>query len=256
MPNGGSLIITDLSISKNVNGSAVLTASYDTNNYYLLGLSGSRNGYKFAGVSSAANGGTKLWNASGTCLRDSTYWDSNNKWKYPGNVTLYAQWTPITWTVNYDANGGSGTMANSNHMFNSGSRLRKNTFTRTGWTFAGWTLSRVRNGKTEWLYGTSDGKWRSAESWYELGKNPAGTVIYKTYEDGQLLQMNTYVDSDIQTAHAQWTYNPIQVKIPQTIIGSEKGASQFRIKCDDLKAGNTKYQFQTAFCISSQARLT
>lgn len=247
MPNGGSLIITDLSISKNVNGSAVLTASYDTNNYYLLGLSGSRNGYKFAGVSSAANGGTKLWNASGTCLRDGTYWDSNNKWKYPGNVTLYAQWTPITWTVNYDANGGSGTMANSNHMFNSGSRLRKNTFTRTGWTFAGWTLSRVRNGKTEWLYGTSDGKWRSAESWYELGKNPAGTVIYKTYEDGQLLQMNTYVDGDIQTAHAQWTYNPIQVKIPQTIIGSEKGASQFRIKCDDLKAGNIKVTVPNRF---------
>lgn len=254
MPNGGSLIITDLSISKNANGSAVFTASYDTNNYYLLGLSGSRNGYKFAGVSSAANGGTKLWNASGTCLRDGTYWDSNNKWKYPGNVTLYAQWTPITWTVKYDPNGGSGTMTDSNHIFNSGSRLRKNTFTRTGWTFAGWSLSRVRNGKIEWLYGTSDGGWRSAESWYELGKNPSGTVIYKTYEDGQLSQMNTYVDGDVQTAHAQWIYNPIQVKIPQTIIGSEKGTSQFRISCDGIKAGNIKVTIPNSFLYKQAGR--
>ena len=59
--------------------------------------------------------------------------------------------------------------------------------------------------------------------------------------------MNTYVDGDIQTAHAQWTYNPIQVKIPQTIIGSEKGASQFRIKCDDLKAGNIKVTVPNRF---------
>lgn len=38
--------------------------------------------------------------------------------------------------------------------------------------------------------------------------------------------------------YAQWSYNPISVKVPQTVIGSEKGMSQFRVSCDNIKSGN------------------
>lgn len=65
-------------------------------------------------------------------------------------------------------------------------------------------LSRVVNGKTQWAYGNSDGDWIDATSWYEHGKNPSGTRLYKTYEDEQICQRATYINGDVQTAHAQW----------------------------------------------------
>lgn len=55
----------------------------------------SRTGYTFNGWYNASSGGTKVGNAG------ASYTPS-------GNVTLYAQWTIKTYTVSYNANGGSG----------------------------------------------------------------------------------------------------------------------------------------------------
>lgn len=44
--------------------------------------------------------------------------------------------------------------------------------------------------------------------------------------------------ADPVNLYAQWSYNPISVKVPQTVIGSEKGMSQFRVSCDNIKSGN------------------
>ena len=55
-----------------------------------------------------------------------------------GNVTLYAKWTPNHYTVSYEANGGSGSMADTACTYGDEKALRDNTFTRTGYTFAGW----------------------------------------------------------------------------------------------------------------------
>lgn len=54
-----------------------------------------RDGYNFNGWYTAASGGTKVGNAG------ASYTPS-------GNITLYAQWTIKTYTVSYNANGGSG----------------------------------------------------------------------------------------------------------------------------------------------------
>ncbi|MCL1891095.1 MAG: S8 family serine peptidase [Coriobacteriia bacterium] len=67
-------------------------------------------------------------------------------------ITLYAIWkqnssgttTPApakTYTVKYNKNGGSGTMANSNHTYGVAKALSENDFTRTGHTFTGWALT-------------------------------------------------------------------------------------------------------------------
>lgn len=42
------------------------------------------------------------------------------------------------------------------------------------------------------------------------------------------------------TLYAQWQYNPVSVKVPQILIGDHTGKSQFRVKCEDFKAGNIK----------------
>ena len=53
------------------------------------------------------------------------------------NITLYAKWTSLpTHTVTFDSNGGTGTM--TPQVANVPTALTLNTFTRTGYTFAGW----------------------------------------------------------------------------------------------------------------------
>lgn len=61
-------------------------------------------------------------------------------------------------------------------------------------------------------------------------------AIYK-WRDNETAHICTYIDNDVITLHAQWKYNPVSVKIPQVIIGNEKGTSQFRVSCDSIKSG-------------------
>ena len=49
------------------------------------------------------------------------------------------------------------------------------------------------------------------------------------------------------TLYAQWQYNPVSVKVPQILIGDHTGKSQFRVKCDDFKAGNIKISVPNSF---------
>ena len=54
------------------------------------------------------------------------------------DIILYARWVPITYNIIYEANGGSGTMAQGIFTYNRPEALGFNTFTRTGWSFTGW----------------------------------------------------------------------------------------------------------------------
>ena len=55
-----------------------------------------------------------------------------------GTVNLYAQWTANKYTVAYNANGGTGTMANQELTYDKAATLNTNTFKRTGYRFNGW----------------------------------------------------------------------------------------------------------------------
>ena len=119
------------------NGSTVY---YWTNADCTTGLVGSKielptkKGYNFGGYYTGTNGsGTQYVNASGTCV--------NNLYKTVANdITLYAKWTPITYTISYDANGGSGSMDSHSVAYGSTVKIKDNGFTApTGMKFAGWT---------------------------------------------------------------------------------------------------------------------
>ncbi|MBQ7977496.1 MAG: InlB B-repeat-containing protein, partial [Clostridia bacterium] len=66
---------------------------------------------------------------------------ANNYPDSDGPTTLYAKWTGNTYYIKYNANGGSGTMENSTHIYGTTSSLSLNTFTREGYDFAGWAVS-------------------------------------------------------------------------------------------------------------------
>jgi uncharacterized repeat protein (TIGR02543 family) len=72
-----------------------------------------------------------------------------------GNITLYAKWNPITYTVTYNKNadGAAGATANSSHTYDVDKNLTANGFTYTGYAFTGW--SRTSTGAVEFTNGQS-----------------------------------------------------------------------------------------------------
>ncbi len=57
-------------------------------------------------------------------------------------VTLYAIWKANTYTVKYDGNGGTGSMANVTYSYEESKKLTKNTFAKEGYTFVGWNTNK------------------------------------------------------------------------------------------------------------------
>ena len=128
------------------NGVSSMTPTLNTNGWYTFGNNiPTRTGYQFKGLYTAASGGTQIYNSSGVCVGDGTYWSgsgSTAKWIYKGNVTLYAQWTGNTYYVKYNGNGStSGSMSNSTHTYGTSSKLTANAFTKTGHKFNGWATT-------------------------------------------------------------------------------------------------------------------
>lgn len=104
-------------------------------------------------------------------------------------VTMYAQWRKHTYTVKYDPNGGTGSMADTHETYGTGN-LRPNTFTRDGYLFKGWYLQK----------GTT---WHYTPGWFEEGNEPLGSQ--KTlFRDTQAIGKITSEDKAVITAHAQW----------------------------------------------------
>ena len=77
--------------------------------------------------------------------------------------TLYAVCKANSYTVSYNSNGGSGTMTNDTATYNSNFITKKNTFTKTGYTFNGWNEKADGTG-TVWGLTTS-GVYESGKSW-------------------------------------------------------------------------------------------
>ncbi len=62
-----------------------------------------------------------------------------------GNITLYAVWEANTYTVTFDANGGTGTMNPQKMTYDQLATLAANQYTKSGYTFKGWSTQ--ANGK-------------------------------------------------------------------------------------------------------------
>ncbi|MCM1308671.1 MAG: InlB B-repeat-containing protein, partial [Butyrivibrio sp.] len=55
-------------------------------------------------------------------------------------VTFYAEWKKSnSYTIKYNANGGSGSMSDQTITYGVSTATRANAFTKSGYTFAGWT---------------------------------------------------------------------------------------------------------------------
>lgn len=158
-----------------------------------------RKGYTLKGWNTAANGtGTPYAKAASI--------------KLSNNLTLYAQWDGIPYTVSFDAKGGLGTLPNDITPVYYGTEVTipETNLTKSQCKFDGWTLSSdgtgtvYKKGDTitiddnfssatpNYLYG----KWSSAENYkltYNLNK-PAGVI--DSAIDGQIAPANTSCYND------------------------------------------------------------
>lgn len=87
-----------------------------------------RTGYTFLGWSTSASATSATWAAGGS---------------YTANAsdTLYAVWKANTYTVSYNANGGSGAPANQTKTYGVTLKLSTTKPTRTNYNFLGWGTS-------------------------------------------------------------------------------------------------------------------
>ena len=135
--------------------------------------------------------------------------------------SIFLKFDTNTYTVKYDSNGGNGSMADTVHKYYKSDKmdgvikLRKNTFTKTGYKFQGWYLTRVINKEIYYLYDN----WQ----WYKEGIQPSGTKKC-LYEDERRTSNATTVDKDVITAVAQWS--PITYTIKYDGNGADSGVME------------------------------
>ena len=91
-------------------------------------------GYSFLGWFDAAEGGQKMTEIPKGISED---------------VTLYARWTPNTYTVRFNANKGTGKMPDQKGiLYGEATELSPCAFTRTGYRFLGWNTKANGTGET------------------------------------------------------------------------------------------------------------
>ena len=146
--------------------------------------------------------------------------------------SIKANWTENTYTVKFNANSGTGTMSDQSFDYTESKALTANTFTRTGYTFTGWSTS--ANGSVVYkdeqsvskLTSTNNGVVNLYAKWdgnvYKIALNNTDTSfvsdsesvqrnkeVYLKYGDGVYLNHNNGTLSNKMTTSTNNIYKPI-----------------------------------------------
>ncbi len=144
-------------------------------------------------------------------------------------------------TARFLPNGGTGTMEDLTVFNGVSTPLTKNAFTRSGYTFSGWTAHRVQQDLWYYTDGTDTG-------WYAKGSQPSGWYLY-VYKDGQKVSNTASIHKDTAEFYAQWTRNTTYtvtwnvdgVKTTETYAKGEMPT--FKGSTNKASSGCTSYTF-------------
>jgi uncharacterized repeat protein (TIGR02543 family) len=198
----GIRAITTYTISYNANGGSGAPSSQTKTHGTNLKLSTSipnRAGYIFAGWSSTSTGAVK-WSAGGTYSTDSS-------------ATLYAVWTPSSYTITYNANGGTGQPANQTKSHGVKLTLSSTVPTRKDHNFLGWSLSSNATTAT-WPAGGTYTE-NASNTLYAVWKisyilpKVSNLKIARTDADGNLTDNGTYMGIEFNYQCSQPSTNVV-----------------------------------------------
>ena len=154
-----------------------------------------RVGYVFGGWFTTTEFATESKLA--TILSDST-----------GNVTVYAKWTPIAYSVVFNKNSeyATGTMGDQAFAYDTAQNLSVNAFERTGYTFDGWNTKADGSGTSYADSETVNNLTTENEAtitFYAQWKANAYAVLFdKTGGESGTESVNAFYDSDMPAATA------------------------------------------------------
>ena len=244
-------------VSFNNNGgsggqSSNVTATYDSAMPEISTTAPTKTGHIFGGWydTSAATGGTQYYTATGASART---------WNKTSATTLYARWTPITYTIAYNGNGyTSGSTASSSHTYGVSKALTTNGFGKTNYIFKGWatTQARANDGTVDYTDGQSVSNlsainnatvtlyavWERANYSVTSGSNTYYCVtladaVEKADASGSVIKvLNTYTDSSSVTIGKNLTIDLASQQITRTKTINISAGSTVRVMDDDTNA--------------------
>ena len=160
-----------------------------------------KKGYTFAGWTTKSDGtddgyGWTGWSGTWDYV-DGQYGIANNTLK------LYARWTPKSYTISYNSNGGTGTMASDTVSTGGKATIKSNTFTRTGYKFVGWT---TKSDGTDDGYGWTgwSGTWNYDNGQYGIANN--SLVLYARWDNHFTVTYNDNGGSGCSSSSKTVTY--------------------------------------------------
>ena len=142
--------------------------------------------------------GWRVVDANGTQLISDTDHLSAKR-RIIGNLTLYPNFTPNHFFIKYDANDGEGTMEPQEFVFDVPQTLTKNTFTRRGYTFEGWS----------WEDGGVTSNFIDEQpNMMNLTGEPKGEVIFKARWEviEYKIEYTGLLDTDTIENNPEWYY--------------------------------------------------
>ena len=193
--------INTYTVSYNANGGSSTPGSQTKNYGSTIYIAGeiSRTGYTFGG-----------WNGS-----DGVNYSAGAPYSGNYNLTLTARWTINTYTISYNANGGSGAPGNQTKTYGQNLILSSIIPTKSGYNFKGWATS--QNGTVAYQPGSTYTNNSGATLWavWELAYVKPRITNFNAYRcdsNGTADENGTYIKVE-----ANWeTDNPIR----QSVTGS------------------------------------
>lgn len=130
---------------------------------------------------------------------------TNGQYGISGNaLTLYARWTPKSYTISYNSNGGSGTMSSDTVSTGGTATIKANTFTKTGYKFVGWT---TKSDGTDDGYGWNpgwSGTWNYDNGQYGIANDKL--VLYARWDNHFTVTYNDNGGSGCSSSSKTVTY--------------------------------------------------
>ena len=172
---------------------------------------------------------------------------TDNKFTMPDlDVTVSAEFEPIDYTVKFNKNGGTGTMSNEAFKYGKAQALTANSFTRKGYTFAGWNTKadgtgnsyadqqsvknlRATDGKTITLYA----QWETApHDKLEIVTQPQDAIDLKVGDT-----VNFSVTAKGEGLSYSWYYSDDG----ETFTKTSQTTSSYTIKMTERRNGRCMY---------------